>query len=35
MLKGELEEQLPGWKIIVAPNEATGLVKFMKDLVNA
>lgn len=35
VLKGELEEQLPGWKIIVAPNEATGLVKFMKDLVNA
>ena len=32
VLKGELEEQLPGWKIIVAPNEATGLVKFMKDL---
>ncbi len=33
VLKGELEEQLPGWNIIVAPNEATGLVKFMKDLV--
>ncbi len=32
VLKGELEEQLPGWNIIVAPNEATGLVKFMKDL---
>ena len=32
VLKGELEEQLPGWSIIVAPNEATGLVKFMKDL---
>ena len=32
VLKGELEEQLPGWKIIVAPNEATSLVKFMKDL---
>ncbi len=31
VLKGELEESLPGWTIVVAPNEATGLVKFMKD----
>ena len=31
VLKGELEERLPGWKIVVAPNDATGLVKFMKD----
>lgn len=31
VLKGELEERLAGWKIVVAPNEATGLVKFMKD----
>ena len=31
VLKGELEEKLPGWKIIVAPNDATGLVRFMKD----
>ena len=31
VLKGELEGELPGWKIVVAPNEATGLVKFMKD----
>jgi len=31
-LKGELEENLPGWKIIVAPNEAVALVKFMKEL---
>ncbi len=31
VLKGELEEQLPGWTIVVAPNDATGLVKFMKD----
>lgn len=30
VLKGELEEKLPGWTIVVAPNEATGLVKFMK-----
>jgi acetyl-CoA decarbonylase/synthase complex subunit gamma len=32
VLKGELEENLPGWKIIVAPNEAVGLVKFLKEL---
>ncbi|MCF0230412.1 MAG: acetyl-CoA synthase subunit gamma, partial [Parasporobacterium sp.] len=31
VLKGELEEKLPDWEIIVAPNESTGLVKFMKD----
>ena len=31
VLKGELEERLSGWTIVVAPNEATGLVKFMKD----
>jgi len=31
VLKGELEEKLPDWKIVVAPNEATGLVKFMKE----
>jgi acetyl-CoA decarbonylase/synthase complex subunit gamma len=32
VLKGEIEESLPGWKILVAPNEAIGLVKYMKDL---
>ncbi len=31
VLKGELEENLPGWTIAVAPNDATGLIKFMKD----
>jgi acetyl-CoA decarbonylase/synthase complex subunit gamma len=31
VLKGELEERLPGWTIVVAPNEATGLVKFFKE----
>jgi acetyl-CoA decarbonylase/synthase complex subunit gamma len=31
VLKGELEESLQGWKIIVAPNEAVGLVKFLKE----
>ena len=32
VLKGELEESLPGWKIVVAPGEAVGLVKFLKEL---
>ncbi len=32
VLKGELEAKLPGWEIIVAPNEAVQLVKFMKEL---
>ena len=32
VLKGELEERLPGWEIITAPNEAVELVKFMKEL---
>ena len=32
VLKGELEESLPGWKIVVAPGEAIGLVKFLKEL---
>lgn len=31
VLKGELEEKLPEWKIVVAPNEAMQLVKFLKD----
>ena len=32
VLKGELEAKLPGWKIIVAPNEAVQLVKFLREL---
>jgi acetyl-CoA decarbonylase/synthase complex subunit gamma len=32
VLKGELEESLPGWKIIVAPNESVGIIKFLKEL---
>ena len=32
VLKGELEERLPDWNILVAPNEATNLVKFLKEL---
>ena len=31
VLKGEMEEKLPGWTIIVAPNEAVELVKFFKE----
>jgi acetyl-CoA decarbonylase/synthase complex subunit gamma len=31
VLKGEIEERLPGWKIVVAPNEAVELVKFFRE----
>ena len=31
VLKGELEAKMPGWEIIIAPNEAVQLVKFIKD----
>lgn len=31
VLKCELEAKMPGWEIIIAPNEAVQLVKFMKD----
>jgi acetyl-CoA decarbonylase/synthase complex subunit gamma len=31
VLKGELEENLQGWKILVGPNEAVGVVKWLKD----
>ena len=32
VLKGELEEKLAGWDIVVGPNEAMEAVKFFKDL---
>ena len=32
VLKGELQEKLPDWEIIVAPKEAMQLVQFMKEL---
>ena len=32
VLKGELEAKLPDWKIVVGPNEAVQLVKFLRDL---
>ncbi len=34
VLKGELEEKLSGWEILVGPNEAMQAVKFFKDLNN-
>ena len=34
VLKGEIEDSLPGWNIVVAPNEAVQLVKFLKDFTN-
>ncbi len=35
VLKGDLESKLPGWEILVAPQEAVQLVKFLKDLQEA
>ena len=32
VLKGEMEDKLPGWEIIVGPNEAMQAVKFFKEL---
>ncbi|MDR1422315.1 MAG: acetyl-CoA decarbonylase/synthase complex subunit gamma [Coriobacteriales bacterium] len=32
VLKGELEEKLPGWTIVVGPNEAIQIVKFINEL---
>ncbi len=32
VLKGELENKLPGYEIIVAPTEAVELVKFLRDM---
>ena len=31
VLKGEIEEKLPGWTVVVAPNEAMELVRFFKE----
>jgi acetyl-CoA decarbonylase/synthase complex subunit gamma len=31
VLKGEIEEKLAGWTVVVAPNEAVELVKFFKE----
>ncbi|MDO4491295.1 MAG: acetyl-CoA decarbonylase/synthase complex subunit gamma [Lachnospiraceae bacterium] len=32
VLKGDIEAKLPGWEVIVAPQEAVQLVKFLKDM---
>ncbi|MFV0528587.1 MAG: acetyl-CoA decarbonylase/synthase complex subunit gamma [Lachnospiraceae bacterium] len=32
VLKGDIEAKLPGWEIIVGPNEAVQLIKFLKDM---
>lgn len=31
VMKGEIQEKLPGWRVVVGPTEAVQLVKFMKD----
>ncbi|NLT39498.1 MAG: acetyl-CoA decarbonylase/synthase complex subunit gamma [Clostridiales bacterium] len=31
VLKGEVENKLPDWKVVVGPNEAIQLVRFLKD----
>ena len=31
VLKGEIQEKLPNWKVVVGTNEAIELVKFLKD----
>ena len=32
VLKGEVQDKLPDWNVVVGPAEAVGLVKFMKEL---
>ncbi|MDR3149840.1 MAG: acetyl-CoA decarbonylase/synthase complex subunit gamma [Oscillospiraceae bacterium] len=32
VLKGELQDKLPGWEVIVGPNEAVSLVNFIKAM---
>lgn len=32
VLKGDIEAKLPGWEVIVGPNEAVQLIKFLKDM---
>ena len=31
VMKGEIQDKLPDWSVIVAPNEAVQLVKYMRD----
>ncbi|MEG2634007.1 MAG: acetyl-CoA synthase subunit gamma, partial [Oscillospiraceae bacterium] len=35
VLKGEIEDKLPGWNIIVGTNEAIKIPKFLKDLTSS
>ena len=30
-MKGEIQEKLPGWNVVVGPTEAVQLPKYMKD----
>ncbi len=32
VLKGEVEEKLPGWKVLVGPNDAIQFVKYLKEM---
>lgn len=32
VLKGDIEDSLPGWEVIVGPNESMQLPKFLKDI---
>lgn len=32
VLKGDIEEELPGWEIIVGPSEAMQIPKFLNEL---
>ncbi len=32
VLKGEVESKLPAWKVLVAPNEAVQLVRYLREL---
>jgi len=32
ILSGEIEEELPGWKVVVGPREAANIPKFLREL---
>ena len=34
VLKGELQEKLPDWNVMVGTNEAVEIIRFLKDTVN-
>jgi acetyl-CoA decarbonylase/synthase complex subunit gamma len=31
-ISGELEEELPGWKVVVGPREASQIPRFLKSM---